>query len=99
MNVLIKNIDVSKDKNCITITHEKMDELLTIVENIELKSLCYYPTMEEIEIMKADIQKYYTFILWVLSNPDGPSTKEEIESEKELNRIIMKYTKFKKVRM
>lgn len=96
MKILEENIEISKDKNYVNLTHEKIDDLFLIVENIEFSSLRYYPTMEEIEIMKLDIPKFYAFMLWILSNPNGPETKEEEKAEKELNRIIMKHTKIKK---
>lgn len=95
MKTLEENTEVSKDKKHITITHEKMDELFCILDDIEFPFLKYYPTMEEIEIMKANVPKYYAFILWILSNPAGPETKEEKLAEKELNRIIMLHTKLK----
>ncbi len=95
MKVLEENTETQREKNSISITHEELDELFAIVEDMELPSLGYYPTVEEIEIMKANIPKYYTFIIWVLSNPNEPETREERESEKELNRLIMKYTRFK----
>lgn len=96
MKISEENIGILKDKNYVTITHESMDDLFSIVDNIEFSSLRYYPTMEEIKIMETDIPKYYAFILWLLSNPAGPETKEEEQAEKELNRIIMKHTKLKK---
>ncbi len=94
--ILEESIGNIKDRNYVNMTHEKMDDLFSIVDGIEFSSFRYYPSMEEIEIMKTDIPKYYAFILWILSNPAGPETKEEELSEKELNRIIMKYTKLKK---
>ncbi len=96
MKTLEESIEIMKDKNYVTITHEKMDDLFSIVDNIEFSTLRYYPSMDEIEIMKADVPKYYAFILWILSNPAGPETKEEKKAEKELNRIIMKHTRLKK---
>jgi hypothetical protein len=98
LKILEENIENIKDKNYVIITHEKMDDLFSIIDNIEYSSFSYYPTMEEIEIMKTNIPKYYAFILWILSNPIGPETKEEERVEKELNRIIMKYTKLKKIK-
>ncbi|MDF2872939.1 MAG: hypothetical protein K0R05_4514 [Anaerocolumna sp.] len=96
MKTLEENIEIMKDRNFVTMTHEKMDDLFSIVDNIEFSSFRYYPTMEEIEIMKSDVPKYYAFILWILSNPAGPETIEEEKAEKELNRIIMKHTRLKK---
>lgn len=96
MKTLEENIEIMKDRNYVTMTHEKMDDLFSIVDNIEFSTLHYYPTMEEIEIMKSDVPKYYAFIIWILSNPAGPETIEEEKAEKELNRIIMKHTKLKK---
>lgn len=97
MKTLEESIEIMKDKNYVTITHEKMNDLFSIVDDIETSSLRYYPTMKEIEIMKNNIPKYYAFILWILSNPNGPETKEEQRAEKELNRIIMKHTRLKKI--
>jgi hypothetical protein len=92
------NTGTMKDKNYVTMTHENMDDLFSIVDTIEFSSFRYYPTMEEIEMMETDIPKYYAFILWILSNPVGPETKEEEIAEKELNRIIKKHTKMKNIR-
>ncbi|WFR59074.1 hypothetical protein QA584_08310 [Anaerocolumna sp. AGMB13025] len=98
MKISEENIGTMKVKNYVTMTHENMDDLFSIVDTIEFSAFRYYPTMEEIEMMETDIPKYYAFILWILSNPDGPETKEEEIAEKELNRIIMKHTKIKKMR-
>lgn len=98
MKTLEENIGIMKDKNYVTITHEKMNDLFSIVDDIEFSALRYYPTMEEIEVMKTNIPKFYAFILWILSNPGGPETKEEQKAEKELNRIIMKHTRLKKIK-
>lgn len=96
MKIIEENIEISKDKNYVNITHEKIEDLFSIIDTIEFPATGYYPTMEEIEIMKKNIPKYYAFILWVLSNPTGPETKEEETIEQELNKIIHKYTKLKK---
>lgn len=94
--ILEENTVILKDKKYVSLTHENMDDLFSILDNVEYSSFSYYPSMEEIEIMKTNIPKYYAFILWILSNPTGPETKEEEKVEKELNRIIMKYTRLKK---
>lgn len=91
-----ENIVIIRDKNYVTMTYEKMDNLFSIVDEIDFSSLRYYPSMKEIELMKIDIPKYYAFILWILSNPAGPETMDEVVSEKELNRIVKKYTRLKK---
>lgn len=54
----------------------------------------YFPPEEEIEVMAGDLDKYYDFIVYLASTNPAPTTPEESESMKSLNKIISDNTEF-----
>lgn len=68
------------------ITYNEMDKIYDTIDQMLFKAKDYVPTMDELQEMENDIQKYYRFMLWL--DETGEDTDENFYERAELRRII-----------
>lgn len=77
-----------------TITFEELDKLNERLNDNSFKCGDWYPTIEEIkEYIEPNINKNLEFLCWILETAEPPVTKEQIESKKYINKLLIKYLK------
>ena len=71
---------------------EKCEKMELVNENFPTKP--YFPSEEDITIMAGDLYKYYDHIVYLATTNPAPTTPEEAESMKLLNKVISENTEF-----
>lgn len=92
--MMIENQVVLPEKDLINFkVKDKVTTVSNMFKEIKFNKLNYYPSREDISLMKSNLPKYSIFILWLLSNVKKPKTEEEYIIIKELEEVIDKYMK------
>jgi len=82
-------------ENVKRITPEKFDAMLERIMSNGKPIANWYPTMDDVAEISRNPVKYYEFLLWILeSNPDQELTEDQIEVEKQLQKIFKQCTQF-----
>jgi len=77
-------------------TYDEYEDKCTTMEDMHDKfpTKPYFPAEADIIIMAGNLEKYYDFIVYLVSTNPTPETTEEVNSMKLLNKIIADNTVF-----
>lgn len=69
----------------------ELDALCNRVGDNSYKCGDWWPTIEEIKTyIEPNLSKHVEFLCWILETADAPVTKEQIESKKYINALLIR---------